>query len=200
MTISVDFELLLNNNLKIEEYFVLFCLINHLDEELVKYINKTGVLTTNIFQKLRDSGYIVLKNENDITFETIVITNQTKILFGSIDNSKDFEKLFTELLSTYPNKVKRLTGGTRRLHNDLDRCRKTYKSTLMSIGGQLNIKLHDKILLCAKMYYQEHYKDNKLEFMQLLSTFLNQKTWEQYLADISNLTELPKPTTSSDAI
>lgn len=200
MTISVNLELLLSNKLKIEEYFVLFCLINHLDENLVSYINQTGPLTTSIFQKLRDSGYIVLKNEDDITFETIVITSQTKSLFGNIDNSEEFHILFTELLSTYPNKVKRLTGGTRRLHNDLDRCKKVYKSTLMSIGGKLDVNLHKKILLCIKMYYQEHAKDNKLEFMQLLSTFLNQKTWEQYLADISNLTELPKPTTSSDAI
>ena len=42
-------------------------------------------------------------------------------------------------------------------------------------------------------YYRHHLKDNKQEFMQLLATFLSQKTWEQYLEDVSNITELPKP-------
>jgi hypothetical protein len=198
MTISVDFDLLLRNKLKIEEYFVLFCLVNHLDEDLVKYIDLTGNVTAGLFQRLQSLGYVVLKDENNITFETIILTEHSKQLFG-VNNSDEFEPLFKELLSTYPNKVKRLTGGTRRLHNNLDGCRKTYKLTLMSIG-KLNINLHKKIMLCIRMYHQEHLKDNKVEFMQLLSTFLNQKTWEQYLEEVTHITDLPKPTTTVDAI
>lgn len=199
MTISVDSELLLRNKLKFEEYFVLFCLVNHLDSTLAKYVTLCGQIETNVFKKLRDSGYIVLKNELDINFDNIVITDQAKQLFN-VQGSSQFDILWTELLSTYPSKVKRLTGGTRRLHNDLEKCKKTYRITLMSIGGQLNVELHKKILLCIKLYHQEHLKDNKLEFLQLLSTFLSQKTWEQFLSEVVNLKDIPKPTTSSDAI
>ena len=178
--------------LKLEEYFILFCLVNDDKDLLVKYITQCGTIDTNIFYKLRQAGFIVLENETDITFSMINPTLQAKNLFN-VGNTTQFDVLFQEVLSTYPNKVKRLTGGVRRLHNDLIRCKKNYKLTIVH-NGIINLDLHKKIILCIQMYYREHLKDNKQEFMQLLATFLSQRTWEQYLSDLNNVTTLPQNT------
>ncbi len=191
-TISVDLNKLYINKLKIEDYFVLFCLVYDNEEMLMKYITTCGRIETVIFQRLRNSGFIILKDELNILFNEIKVTDQAKNLFNAQNNTIDFEPLFKELLSTYPKSVKRVTGGTRPLHNDLQRCKKLYKSTILSIG-LVNKELHQKILLCVQKYYRDHLKDNKQEFMQLLATFLSQRTWEQYLEDVSNIQELPKP-------
>ncbi len=164
----------------------------------MKYISTTGRIETLIFQRLRDSGFIILKDESNILFNEIKVTDQAKNLFNVSDN-KEFEILFKELLSTYPKSVKRITGGTRPLHNDLQRCKKLYKSTIVSIG-LVNKELHKKILLCVQKYHRDHLKDNKQEFMQLLATYLSQRTWEQYLDEVTNLEVLPKPNTDYDAI
>jgi len=198
--ISVDLNKLYTNRIKIEDYFVLFCLVHNDEEMLMKYITTCGRIETVIFQRLRNSGFIVLKDEINILFNEIEVTEQAKNLFNVSDN-KEFETAFKELLSTYPKSVKRVTGGTRPLHNDLQRCKKLYKLTLVDrVSSSLNKTLHQKILLCVQKYYRDHLKDNKQEFMQLLATFLSQRTWEQYLEDVSNIQELPKETRNFDAI
>ena len=198
--ISIDLNKLYANKLKIEDYFVLFCLVHNDEEMLMKYITAAGRIETLIFQRLRNSGFIVLKSESEILFSDIEVTEQAKNLFKLPDN-ENFEVLFKELLSTYPKSVKRITGGTRPLHNDLQRCRKLYKITISDrVSFSLNQTLHKKILLCVQQYYRDHLKDNKQEFMQLLATFLSQRTWEQYLDQVSNLEELPKSKEQHDAI
>jgi len=198
--ISVDLNKLYANKIKLEDYFILFCLVHNEEELLVKYTTNCGGIDTNVFQRLRDSSFIILTNEINITFNSIKITDQTKNLFN-ISSSLEFDFLFGELLSTYPHSVKRITGGTRRLHNDLVRCKTLYKKTIITgISVSPNVTLHKKILLCVQLYYREHLKDNKQEFMQLLATFLFQKTWEQYVNEVTNLEILPKSNTDYDAI
>lgn len=198
--VSVDLNKLYTNKIKIEDYFVLFCLVHNDEEMLMKYITTTGRIETLTFQRLRDSGFIILRDEINILFNEIEVTEQTKNLFNVSDN-KEFEIAFKELLSTYPKSVKRVTGGTRPLHNDLQRCKKLYKLTLVDrVSSSLNTTLHRKIILCVQKYYRDHLKDNKQEFMQLLATFLSQRTWEQYLEDVSDIQELPKDTRNFDAI
>lgn len=198
--ISVDLNKLYTNKIKIEDYFVLFCLVHNDEEMLMRYIATTGRIETLTFQRLRDSGFIILRDEINILFNEIEVTEQTKNLFNVSDN-KEFEIAFKELLSTYPKSVKRVTGGTRPLHNDLQRCKKLYKLTLVDrVSSSLNTTLHRKIILCVQKYYRDHLKDNKQEFMQLLATFLSQRTWEQYLEDVSDIQELPKDTRNFDAI
>lgn len=198
--ISVDLNKLYTNKIKIEDYFVLFCLVHSDEEMLMRYISTCGRIETLSFHRLRDSGFIILQDEINILFNEIEVTEQAKNLFNVSDN-KEFETAFKELLSTYPKSVKRVTGGTRPLHNDLQRCKKLYKLTLVDrVSSSLNKTLHQKILLCVQKYYRDHLKDNKQEFMQLLATFLSQRTWEQYLEDVSDIQELPKDTRNFDAI
>lgn len=196
--ISVDLNKLYANKIKLEDYFILYCLVNKEEDLLIKYTTNCGGIDTGVFQRLRNSSFIILTNEINITFNSIKVTEQTKNLFNVQDNTH-FDALFRELLSTYPKSVKRITGGTRPLHNDLVRCKKLYKSTICSNSVSAN-NLHQKILLCVQKYYRDHLKDNKQEFMQLLATFLSQRTWEQYMDDISNIQVLTKDTKNYDAI
>ena len=99
--ISVDLNKLYTNKIKIEDYFVLFCLVHNDEEMLMKYITTTGRIETLTFQRLRDSGFIILRDEINILFNEIEVTEQTKNLFNVSDN-KEFEIAFKELLSTYP--------------------------------------------------------------------------------------------------
>ena len=198
--ISVDLNKLYTNKLKIEDYFILFCLVHNDEDMLINYIDTCGRIETADFLRLRDSGFIILKDELVILFNEIKVTEKTKNLFNIQDNQK-FEELFKELLANYPKSVKRITGGTRPLHNDLQRCKELYKLTILDRSiGAVNIELHQKIQLCVQKYYRDHLKDNKQEFMQLLATFLSQRTWEQYLEDVSNIQQLPKETRNFDAI
>lgn len=198
--ISVDLNKLYTNKLKIEDYFILFCLVHNDEDMLMRYVDTCGRIELNIFHRLRDSGFIILTDENDIFFKDIKVTEQAKNLFNIQDNAK-FEELFKELLATYPKSVKRLTGGRRPLHNDLARCKKLYKITILDrVSSSLNTTLHQNILLCVQKYYNDHRRDNKEEFMQLLVTFLSQRTWEQYLEDINNFTEVTKNLGNNDAI
>jgi hypothetical protein len=195
---SVDLSKLYTNKLKLEEWFILYCLVNKEEEILVKYVQSCGPIDTEVFYNLRNSGFIVLKDALNCTFNSIIVTEITKNLFN-VQDSALFDTLFRELLSTYPSSVKRITGGTRRLHNDLVRCKKLYKSCLVS-PNKIDVELHKKILLCVQLYYREHLKDNKQEFMQLLATFLSQRTFEQYINEVSNIKVLTKDTKNYDAI
>lgn len=190
--ISVDLNKLYTNRLKFDDYFILFCLVHKDEELLMKYIDSCGRIETAIFHKLRDSKFIILKDDNTILFKDIEVTEQTKNLFNISDDT-EFEKLFKELLLTYPKSVKRLTGGKRPLHNDLTRCKKLYKIIIFDrVLSSLNINLHQKILLCIQKYHNDHRRDNKEEFMQLLVTFLFQRTWEQYLEEVIDVKPIIK--------
>ncbi len=198
--ISVDLNKLYANKLKIEDYFILFCLVHNDEDMLMKQIDTCGCIETSIFHRLRDSGFIILTDENNILFNEIKVTEQAKNLFNIQDDTK-FEDLFKELLHTYPKSVKRLTGGRRPLHNDLSRCKKLYKIIIVDrVSSSLNTTLHQNILLCIQKYHNDHRRDNKEEFMQLLVTFLFQRTWEQYLEDIDNFKEVTKQPGNYDAI
>lgn len=198
--ISVDLNKLYTNKLKIEEWFILYCLVNKEEEILVNYVHNCGTISSQVFYNLRNSGFIILKDALNCTFDSIIVTEITKNLFN-VQDTAFFDTLFKELLSTYPNSVKRITGGTRRLHNDLVRCKTLYKKTIITgISVSPNNTLHKKILLCVQLYYKEHLKDNKQEFMQLLATFLSQRTWEQYINEVSNIEILTKDTKNYDAI
>jgi len=179
--ISVDFDKLCDFKLSLEEYFILYSVFYNKVSILKKYTSNIKPIKTNVFLELRDKGYIVLKDEQVITFANMLKTDKLKLIFDPLDDV-DFTNLFNELLKTYPKSIKTLTGGRRFLHNNLQGCKNTYKEILFD--KKLNIynkELHDNILKCIKIYYKEHVKDNREVFLQLLSTFLNQKTWEQYL-------------------
>ena len=72
--ISVDLNKLYTNKIKIEDYFVLFCLVHNDEEMLMKYITTCGRIETIIFQRLRDSGFIILRDEINILFNEIEVT------------------------------------------------------------------------------------------------------------------------------
>jgi len=188
--LNIDFEIAIKHKLKLEEFFVLACLHENKERLIVEYTSNCGRIETGIFSKLHEKGFIIVDNIIDISFDSIKLTPLGNSLFDVIrNNNVEFNELFSELKNTYPSKVPTKTGGIRRLHGDLQRCIKLYKSTIIK-NGIINLELHTKIIRCVKLYYLEKQKANDLPFLAAFATFLQQRNWEQYLDEANENIDL----------
>lgn len=82
---------------------------------------------------------------------------------------------FGELLLIYP----KITPNGRRLQNNKDKVEKKYNSHLKN-----NLDLHKKILNCVKAEIKDRLSHNSENYWKMLSTYVNQKGWELYEADL----------------
>lgn len=175
--LKINLNTLFINSLKLEQYYILYCVNYNKERELVEYTSKCGQIPTESFTLLETKGFLNIRDKSNITFDSIKLTEAGEQLFltrGS-NTKQDFLRLFDELKTTYPSSVMNDHGKPRRLLGDLERCKKLYMNTLIT-EGTLNEDLHKNILKVVKLYAVESGK-----YIQLLSTFLQQKTWEQYL-------------------
>lgn len=174
----------LNNVIKsclcLEEYFILYCLYEGNKSLLEQYTLKCIKMDIARFDNLFKQGYIKEFDIKNIIYDNLKLTNKAIELF---DKSKSFDEYFKELKKVYPSKVK-VNRGYRRLHQDLPRCEKLYKTILAD--GTVD---HSLILKCINLYKLELERTNKLEFMQMLSTFLQQRNYEVYI-DEAKMTSL----------
>ena len=157
MTIEIDLELLKTTNLSPNEFIGLYLVLRkgyaYLDE-----------LNLNVnWEELETKEYIKDK----------LITDKFKSLF-----SNNFDLMFSELVSVYPNKVNTATG-VRVLHA-VDpkakanlKAKKRYKSI---VGNKLHV--HNKIIKLLKV--QLNIQQDNLGYLQNLETWINNHTWEKY--------------------
>lgn len=193
--IDIDFNILFKNNLKLEEWLILYCLYDDKETLLTEYVTKCGGIPTEVFIGLKSKQFLSIDDTTNINFDTIKLTSMGDSLFRQkvVDIQEDFIPLYNEMKACYPSK-----GKTRRFYADDKRCKKLYFQTLVK-GIEVDKDLHEKIKKCILLYYHEHKKSDKVDFMQALVTFLHQRTWEQYLLDINK--EIPKfQKTNFDAI
>lgn len=174
---KINLNILFNNSLRLEQYYILYCIYFNKERELVEYTYKCGKILTELFISLETKGFLNIKDKNDINFDSIKLTEAGEQLFITKNSNikQGFLRLFEELKTTYPSSVMNDLGKPRRLLGDLDRCKKLYMNTLL-IEGTLNENLHKNILKAVKLYAIENGK-----YTQAMSAFLQQKTWEQYL-------------------
>lgn len=174
---KINLNILFNNSLRLEQYYILYCIYFNKERELIEYTSKCGKILTEFFISLETKGFLNIKDKNDINFDSIKLTKAGEQLFITKNSNikQDFLRLFEELKTTYPSSVMNDLGKPRRLLGDLDRCKKLYMNTLL-IEGTLNEDLHKNILKAVKLYTIENGK-----YTQAMSAFLQQKTWEQYL-------------------
>lgn len=175
--LKINLNILFNNSLRLEQYYILYCICFNKERELIEYTSKCGKILTEFFISLETKGFLNIKDKNDINFDSIKLTEAGEQLFITKNSNikQDFLRLFEELKTTYPSSVMNDLGKPRRLLGDLDRCKKLYMNTLL-IEGTLNEDLHKNILKAVKLYAIENGK-----YTQAMSAFLQQKTWEQYL-------------------
>lgn len=179
----IDIKSLTKSGLPIESYFILQCIIEGAKETLEDYVRCNGKIGSSVFQSLCKDGWIELKGAN-IIFEHLHLTQKTTDLFKSTKTILDHKKFFKELKEVYPSMAK-FNGKIRRLHQDLEGCERKYRSIVDSE------ELHEQILKCVKLNIRELMnKDGTLEFLPMLSTWINKRNYQAYLPDIENFKEI----------
>ena len=170
MTIEIDLELLKTTNLSPNEFIGLYLVFRkgytYLDE-----------LNLNInWKKLLTKEYVELTEENLVLSEKssdYSVTNKFKSLF-----SNNFDLMFSELISVYPNKVSTSTG-VRVLHAVDPKAKSNLKAKnryKRIVSNRLHV--HNRIMKLLKV--QLKIQEDNLAYLQNLETWINNHTWEKY--------------------
>ena len=157
MTIEIDLELLKTTNLSPNEFIGLYLVFR-------KGYTYLEELNLNIdWTNLERKGYV--KNE--------LVTDKFKSLF-----SNNFDLMFSELISVYPNKVSTSTG-VRVLHAVDPKAKANLKAKnryKRIVSNRLHV--HNRIMKLLKV--QLKIQEDNLAYLQNLETWINNHTWEKY--------------------
>lgn len=172
---NIDLSKLINNCLSLDEYFLVNCIYYNQKEVFEKYALKCKSIDIQLFNGLFKKKYLFeIEGKSSYVFDDLKLTEKALRDFGFISTS-DYDKYFDELRTVYPSVIKINGKVIRRLHQDIADCKKKYKSIIESKEH------HDLIIKCVKLYIDEHKKAGKEEFIQMLSSFLNQRNFEMYM-------------------
>ena len=157
MTIEIDLELLKTTNLSPNEFIGLYLVFR-------KGYTYLEELNLNIdWTNLERKGYV--KNK--------LVTDKFKSLF-----SNNFDLMFSELISVYPNKVSTSTG-VRVLHAVDPKAKSNLKAKnryKRIVSNRLHV--HNRIMKLLKV--QLKIQEDNLAYLQNLETWINNHTWEKY--------------------
>lgn len=183
---EVNVEKLIDLKLSLEGFFILNCLYNDEGNLLERYCkNSVYKIPTRVFEQLKNENYIEIKEgTKDFTLDNMILTDRFKLeVLGLKDlQATTFDIAFQQLREHYPTK----TPNGRRLHQDVERCKKLYKNIICPIGTKVDDELHSVILQCINFIINEKSKNRSLDYLQMLPTFLSQKTWETVKEDVEN--------------
>lgn len=193
---EIDLEKLIENKLNLDGFLVVYCLYYKKEELLTKYINNTTRIPTKVFQGLVNDGFITCDSDTTFTLQNMHLTDKFKDIFVEEEEEEvivmPFDKVFEELKNAYPTKVINLsTGEPRYLKQDPDRCEKLYRNIIVN-KGVINYELHKTIIQCINYIVNIKTKSRSLGYMQMLSTFLQQKSWMPVLDDVNKIVENTK--------
>ena len=163
MTIELDLNMLKEVGMSPDDFTYLYLVY----KKGSKY-NPQLNLKPNL-DKLQKEGYIKLGD----TIENHVIRHKFLDLFLA-----DFDKMFNELMLTYPMKVNS-DKGVRILHAKDPNAKSNLKAKARYkriVNGKPHI--HKKIVACLNT--QLKLERNNLGYMQNLETWINNHTWEKY--------------------
>jgi len=184
---EVNIEKLIELKLSLEGYFILNCLYNEEGNLLERYCkNSIYKIPTRVFEQLKGEGYIEVKEgTKDFTLDNMTLTDKFKLeVLGMKDlQATTFDIAFQQLREHYPTK----TPNGRRLHQDLDRCKRLYKGIICPVNKLVDEELHSLILQCVNFIVNQKKKTKSEEYYQLLPTFLQQRNWETVQEDVEEL-------------
>ena len=196
-------QFLIDSDLSVEQYFIIMLLNEdpeYLEEYLLKIKNKNDKIS--IFQDLLLKGFIMLKDidegyilNNIVPIKDISSINGFNIGEDFVKNSEnannELESNWKEFIELYPKSV-----NGRPLHNTKEKNKLKYFRYLKS-GVQ-----HSDVIkgLNAELTARKNAQLRKQFFpeWQLLSTYVNNKSWEQFLDLYSEITENKSLTFGSD--
>lgn len=186
---------LIDSGLSIEQYFILSSFnddIKYLEKYLIE--NKNKIDKVSVFQDLLLKGYITLKDIDDgYVLHNIILTKDLSQIFDLCELGEDYvkqietpnnelETKWKEFVELYPKSV-----NGRPLHNTKEKNRLKYFRYLKS-----GIK-HEDVMkgLNAELEARKNANVRKQFFpeWQLMSTYVNQKSWEQFVELYDQITE-----------
>jgi len=168
MIVQVNVENMIANNLTTTEYVLLELLRLRKDNYIKRYIAIDSKAKKAIYS-LKSLGYILKIDKNGYTIDQ---KKCSRLL--DMDESN-----FWELFSTYPIKV--ISGNEMRILRVADPDSQGAKKLLKKYESKVKTKSkHQRILACLNLELKMRKKDNSLKYMQQLSTWLNQESWEKY--------------------
>lgn len=175
----------LNNNLSLEAYLVLDCLYNDEHTALMAYASSVKKISDNTFSKLISEKYIKYTGTGippKYNVDNISLTNKFEEEVLGIKNVMTFDDAFKELTDAYPSK----TAEGRRLHGDLVRCRKLYQKEVMK-KQVVDESVHSLLVQCTRFLVAEKRRNNSLNYLKSLSSYLNQKEWETVKDEVETI-------------
>ena len=179
-------QFLVENEVTIEQYFILYMLYTDSDF-LCKYmeVNKNRLDKITIFQDLLVKGYISVVNKDEgLHCDNFLLLKEFDDIFQndlvdefykeSLTNVVErVDQQWAEFLELYPKK-----SDGRPLHNMKEKCKEKYIRILRNTkhedvmkGLQKEIDMREKAKIRKKFFPE----------WKLLSTYINQKGWEQFL-------------------
>ena len=186
---------LIDSGLSIEQYFILSSFnddVKYLEKYLIE--NKNKIDKVSVFQDLLLKGYITLKDIDDgYVLHNIILTKDLSQIFDLCELGEDYvkqietpnnelETKWKEFVELYPKSV-----NGRPLHNTKEKNRLKYFRYLKS-----GIK-HEDVMkgLNAELEARKNANVRKQFFpeWQLMSTYVNQKSWEQFVELYDQITE-----------
>lgn len=129
--------------------------------------------TIIVLASLRERGYINFIVDSSLASlldpANIIVTSKFHADF-EVEPASQFE----EFREAFPKK----TPNGRRLHNKTDDCKKKYNAYVKN-----NLGLHKLILKSLRLEVDDRIATERMDFMQLMSTYIQQKSWEMYMED-----------------
>lgn len=181
---------LIGLKIPLEAFMIMYLLHNEEKEMISSYAKNVRKIPTEVFKDLVSRGYLTNSSEDQdvFTIESIELTDKFKYDVLKVPNVKGvtFDEAFEQLRKHYPSKVTDPTGAVRRLHQDVDRCKKLYKTTVL-VNGEVDEERHKFILQCIDFQMAELKRGNKLQYALMLSTYLSKKAWEVVEEDVKTL-------------
>ena len=165
MRIEIDTDILKELGISADD-FVYLCLLHAKAYDLIRELSikpNTELLQTEGYVKLGEDV------EGDVVRQKFL---------DCIEGS--FDRMWSDLLSHFPIKVY-AKGNVRILRakdSDARNNQKAKKAYHKVIGK--NVAMHKKIVQCLINELEFRKSNNSLGYMQMLQTWINQHTWEQY--------------------
>jgi hypothetical protein len=171
MIVEVNIDTLLEKKLSPSQYTALCLLYN-------RQLTSLGALL-DAFPNVREElialeGYFLDRSGNDF------VLNRSKVMELFDASEKD---LFWEFFSTYPIKVPAVRGkGSWRPLRPSSPDAKLTQACKVKYDSIVNNRqeVHKNIMKCLIAELNERKKANSMSFMQELTVYLNQRTWEKY--------------------
>lgn len=173
MILVIDLEYISKNKLTLEDYLVCYCVFYKDVASLKLYVSNTlSLVGKDNVNKLVDLGYLVKVKETP-TFDDLYATEKCQELLGLTAS----DSIFNELLKVYP---KKLPNG-RRLHIPEIANKERYLKAIKK-----NLNLHNLILKCVELEVSERTANGSINYMPMLSTYINQQRWTEYMDEVIN--------------